>query len=442
LYAEILRLPGAAAFCVAALVTRAGGAMMSIGTVMMITGIYGSYGLAGAVVAVNGVGWSIGAAFLGNLVDRYGQRRIMLPSSLISCGSLGLLVVAGSLRLAPWTLFLLTFISGATAGTVGAYARARWAFVARNQGQLHAALSLESTLDELTFVVGPVVATVLATQVADIAGLIPPVVLGALGALWFYNQRATEPPVRPRASVSASVPDGAEAVGGVGGGGGASAGEVDGAGGAGGIGYHGPILFSPGVLPVAVATLLVGIGFGAIDVSVVAAVEAWGNKADASWVLALMSLGSALAGLLYGTKVWRLSLPKRWVISMTALAAGFACYPVMPSAVVLGIFGFVAGATVAPTFINANSLVQVMVPNRRLTEGLAWIATGVGVGCAAGAAIAGRLIDAYGYRVAFFTVLTAGAGALAITVLSAKAVNRAVRAGAAERGAMRRRDGG
>jgi MFS family permease len=381
--------------------------MMGIGTVMAITGLYGSYGLAGAVTAANGLGWAAGAAPLGNLVDRFGQRRVMLPCCLTSAGMLVVMIVAIQLHAPGWVLFFPAAISGFVAGSPGALVRARWAHATKNPAQLHSALSLESTLDELCFVIGPVVATVLSTQVTAVAGLVPPAVLGALGGTWFYSQQATEPPVQQR------VPDAAR------------------------TGPRGFLLTMPGVLPVVVIPLVVGLGFGAIDVSVVAATEAWGNKGNSAWVLAAMSAGSAIAGLLYGAKIWRVSLPRRFLIGLTALALGFGLMPAMRSALMLGLLGFVAGATVAPSFINANSLVQVLVPPRRLTEGLAWVGTFVGVGSAAGSAAAGQLVDAQGYRAAFWSVLGSGAVSLLVALISFRSVNRAHQAAVEARQAAR-----
>ena len=92
----------------------------------------------------------------------------------------------------------LHFVSGATGGAPGALVRARWNHATNDPDHLHTAYALESTLDEVTFVVGPVLATALSTGVHPAAGLIAPVVLSLVGAHLLYSQRATEPPVLPR----------------------------------------------------------------------------------------------------------------------------------------------------------------------------------------------------------------------------------------------------
>ena len=60
--------------------------------------------------------------------------------------------------------------------------------------QLHTAFSFESVADELVFVLGPAVVTVLSTEVFPAAGLLVATAACVAGVLWFVAQRATEPP--------------------------------------------------------------------------------------------------------------------------------------------------------------------------------------------------------------------------------------------------------
>ncbi|MDR1118164.1 MAG: hypothetical protein LBL01_02550 [Bifidobacteriaceae bacterium] len=390
-------MPGAVAFCVTGLIARSGGSMTGIGIVLMVSAQYDSYGLAGAVAASNSVAWAVGAAGMSNLVDRFGQRRVMLPGAMVSALFLAVLVALGSVRAPAWTLFPAAVVCGLTAGSPGALVRSRWNYVLKDPQLLHTAFSLESTLDELTFVVGPVLATLLATQVAPGAGLIAPICLGAVGALWFYSLRSTEPPVAPRRAAA-------------------------GAGAAGRV-----LLLMPGVAAVAGVTMMVGWLFGATDVSVVAATEAWGVKGLAGLVLGAVSAGSALGGLGYGSRHWVSSTVRRWVLVLLALAACTLALPFVPGAAILAAAGFAAGFAIAPTLINLNTLMQSLVPVERLTEGLAWVATSLGVGVALGSTLAGQLIDVASFRAGFVTVAAAGVTAALAAVVSARGVARAAR---------------
>src|SRR5664279_1856318 len=400
-YREILTIPGAWQFSAAGLLARAGGAMMGIGTVLMVSALYGSYGLAGALAATNVVSWAIGTAVLSNLVDRYGQRRVMYPAAVISAAALTLVVVFALLGLPAWTLFPPALISGLTGGSPGALVRARWNNVITKPEQLHTAYALESTLDELTFVIGPVAATALSTQVHPAAALIAPVVLGLVGAQLFYSQRATEPPPAPRRDPAADRPALLSRL----------------------------ILLVPGVGSVIAVNMLIGCVFGSIDVSVVAAATGWNVRGASGAVLAVFSLASGIAGFFYGARAWSSPLTKRFLVGVVLLFAFSAALPFTNSIVTIGAVGVLVGATVAPTLINGNSLVGRLVPQGRLTEGLSWMGTGIGIGVSIGSSVSGQVIDDAGYHGGLVTVVVFSVLAAVIALASSRTLHRAAARG-------------
>ena len=60
----------------------------------------------------------------------------------------------------------------------------------------------------------------------------------------------------------------------------------------------------------------------------------------------------------------------------------------------LGLLLLVAGATIAPTFVSANGMLDDLAPTGTITEAFTWTSTGISIGIAAGAAIAGAVVDA------------------------------------------------
>ncbi|MGC3995604.1 MAG: MFS transporter [Propionicimonas sp.] len=398
-YQDILRIPGALRFSSAGLLARSGGAMMGLGIVLMVSSLYGSYGLAGALVAANSVAWALGTAVLSNLVDRYGQRRVMYPATIVSATMLAVTVVFAVLQLPAWTLVAPVVISGATGGSPGALVRARWTNVTSDPHQLHAAFSLESTLDEVTFVVGPVLATALSTGIHPAAGLVAPVVLSLIGAQLFYSQRSTEPPVAPRPPAGTERPAALRQF----------------------------ILLTPGVAAVVAVNLLIGCVFGSIDVSVVAAATSWDVRSASGVVLAVFSAASGLAGLLYGTRHWRSSLPGRFVVGVLALFVATLGLFLANSVLILAAVGVLVGVTVAPTLINGNTLIGRLVLRERLTEGLAWMGTGIGIGAAVGSSVAGGVIDGFGHHEGFLVVIGFSTLAAVIAAASWRTLNRAER---------------
>jgi len=408
-YVEILRLPGALRFSLAGLLARSGGAMMAIGHLMMVSALYGNYTWAGALSAANGAAWAIGAAILASRVDRLGQRRVMWPAVIVSGLALAVVVGLALARAPVGALLPGAIVSGFFGGSPGAMVRARWSHATANAHQLHTAYSLESTFDELTFVVGPVVVTLLSTQVHPAAGLVAPIIVGLLGGYLFYSQRATEPPVAAPSHAAAgpaptvpTVPTRLRTW----------AGRL--------------VLLVPGVGPLVAVNVFLGCFFGANDVSVVAATSAWGVRPWSGVVLAVFSLGSAVAGFAYGSRAWRSPLVRRFLLLIVATLVTGSALLVVPNAAWLAVAGFFIGATIAPSLINSNALITATVPRDRLTEGLAWLGTSLGLGAALGSSLAGRVIDLAGHVGGFRLTVAFAALATGIALASAGVVRRAL----------------
>ncbi|WP_149203193.1 MFS transporter [Actinotalea subterranea] len=397
-YREVLSRPGALAFSSAGVLARLPMSMVGIGIVLMVSEIYGSYGLAGRVAAVEVVAHAICSPLLARLVDRYGQARIMRPALAVTVLGLAALVAIALLRASPWFLYAAAAVSGASIGSVGALIRARWSHLLRDPRDVHTAYSLESALDELVFIIGPVLATLLATGVQPVAGLVVPLVAVVVGGLLLYGQRATEPPPVQR------NPDV----------------------------RHTHVMRSGGMIVLAVVFIAMGSIFGATDVATVAFAEEEGSKGSAGVILAVFAAGSMISGLIYGAHHWASPLWRRFAIGMVALALGVSLFFFVTSLPVLAAVMFVAGFAIAPTLVNGNGLVQELVPRAQLTEGLTWVGTSLGIGVSVGSSVAGALIDRSGSH-SGFVVVVVSAGFAVLAVLASL---RTLRAGPRESGTV------
>ena len=386
-YRDVLTKPGALAFSLTGLVARLPMSMVGIGIVLMIATLSGSYGLAGRVSAVYVVANAVCGPRLARLVDRYGQARVMRPAIALASVGLAALIVAALVDAPTVWLYVTAALAGAPAGSFGALVRARWSYVLADPRQIHTAYSLESALDELVFVVGPVLATVLATSVAPAAGLVVPIAAMVVGGLAFLALGATEPPPRP----VERRPDGGRARG------------------------RG-VMRSRGMVVLALVFVGIGALFGATDVSTVAFAEESGSTGSAGLALATFALGSLLSGLGYGARHWTSPLWRRFVVGVVGLAVGVCFFLVVTSIPALAVVMFVTGFTIAPTLINGNGLVQHLVRPAQLTEGLTWVATALGVGVSIGSSVAGVLIDRQGAQGGFLVVVVAAGAAVAVTL--------------------------
>jgi MFS family permease len=188
------------------------------------------------------------------------------------------------------------------------------------------------------------------------------------------------------------------------------------------------VLLAPGVGAVVAVNLLIGCVFGSIDVSVVAAATEWGVRATSGVVLAVFSVASGLAGFYYGARHWASPLVSRFLYGVAALCAATVALLLADSIPLLCLFGLLVGITVAPTLINGNSLIGRLVTRDRLTEGLSWMGTGIGIGVAIGSSTSGQVIDHFGYHGGFVTVATFGTLAALIGLAGRAGLLRAVAA--------------
>src|SRR5688572_12427135 len=96
-YARIFREPGTKAFAAAGFVARMPMAMAPIGIVAMLSQTRGEYWLAGAVAAVYALANALVSPQVSRLVDRLGQRRTLIPTTLVSVVAFGMLILAARL---------------------------------------------------------------------------------------------------------------------------------------------------------------------------------------------------------------------------------------------------------------------------------------------------------------------------------------------------------
>src|SRR5690606_23384616 len=142
--------------------------------------------------------------FQARMVDRLGQGRTIPLLALgfgVSTGGLVVAVGSGTPSPVPQAIAV---VAGASYPLVGTYVRARWTHRLRGTPELHTAYALEALFDEVVFMVGPPLVTLLATTFHPVAGVLSALVFGVAGGLAFAALRGTEPPVLRRTSRAAA----------------------------------------------------------------------------------------------------------------------------------------------------------------------------------------------------------------------------------------------
>src|SRR4051812_29567540 len=168
--------------------------MLSLGIVLLVSARTGSYAAAGGISAAYVAANAVAAVPLARLVDRRGQGRILGPAVTVSVASLALLMVAVEEGWPAPLPQLAAVGAGLAFPNVGAAVRERWAYVEHDPALLHTAFSLEAVNDEIVFIVGPTVTTLLAAAVDPLAGLVTAGAAAFFGTWALVVQRSTEPP--------------------------------------------------------------------------------------------------------------------------------------------------------------------------------------------------------------------------------------------------------
>src|SRR3954469_75625 len=111
-YRRILAVPGALAFSATGLVARLPISMQSLGIVLLVVGVTGSYGLAGSVAASTTIANAVAAIFQGRYLDRLGQSRLLPAMILLWGAALSLLVLSVNTGWPRWTAYACGVVVG------------------------------------------------------------------------------------------------------------------------------------------------------------------------------------------------------------------------------------------------------------------------------------------------------------------------------------------
>lgn len=384
LYRHLFTEPGTGNFVIAGLLARIPLPMAGIGIITLLSQQRGGYALAGALSATFVLTYALLSPQISRYVDRYGQRRVLPAATAISITGLFILMAGSHWNVTDVLLFLGALLAGFMP-SMSAMVRARWTALYRGQPRLQTAYSLETVLDELTFIVGPPLSIGLSVTLFPQAGLLLAALLLFVGVFALVMQRRTEPPLVAAGSA---------------------------------ISGSGSVIRMTSVQLLTLLMVAMGVIVGTVDIVSVAFAEQLGRPAAASLVLSAYAAGSCASGLLYGSL--RLKTPLHRLLWLGGLATAATTLPLIlvTNLTALAMALLMAGLFFAPTMIVAMSLVERQVSENQLTEGMTWLLAGLNVGVALGAVIAGQVVDNAGARAGSYVALCAGAGVVLMALLS------------------------
>ncbi|MFD6879889.1 MULTISPECIES: MFS transporter [unclassified Streptomyces] len=361
-------------------------AMSQFGSVLLVAQTSGSLATAGIVGGTLSAGQVVFGPVLGRLADRHGQRPVVLTAAAVNAVATAALVAGALGGLATVPLAAIGAVTGASVPLIGPLARTRSVALAHraksDEGVIGAVHSLEGTLDEVSFVLGPALVGLAAlvahpaVALAGAAGLV--VVFGTAYAL--HPTAAVTPgsPARPKAE-------------------------------AGGRSRHPRVVHA-----VRGSLALQGAMFGACQAGIASLTAQLGVPGQAGIVYAAMGVVSAFVGLALGALPARFGLRLRWRVATAA--ALVLSVPLLFTDALWPLYAVVTvlGAAYAPHLITAFALTERVVEPARLAEAMAYAASSLVAGQAVALAVSGRLAEWYGPSGAF--AVAVGAAALSLTL--------------------------
>ncbi|MBT1003162.1 MFS transporter [Paenarthrobacter sp. DKR-5] len=387
-YAVLPQLAGKA-FLPVGFLARLPLAMLTVGALTLATATSGSYAFGGLAAGGVGLGSAAGAPLFGLLADKAGQRRALLAAAAANSAAVGLLLTAALQQdrgAAGRALVLgLAVLAGATSPQVGSLARVRWMALTHDRTtgapdarQLEAALSYESTADELTFVLGPALVGLLASVAAPWLPLALAALLTAtlVTAFALHPTHAAVPPAR-----SSAAPAAVRAV-------------------------------SRAVAVPVLAMVCMGTFFGSVQTGLIAFAGSLGVADLAGLFYAVMGVSSAVAALSVAYWPERFSVRRRWLAAAALMSAGgFALS--LPSALwPMLVLLFAAGIPVGPMMVTVFRIGGAVAPEGKLGTVMTALASGIVAGTAIGSAAAGAAAQSAGYHQSFLVAAAAAAGLL------------------------------
>lgn len=351
--------------------------MIGLGSVFLVVGAYpgSSYGLGGTVAAVGAVATAILGPILGRLADRYGQRRVLIPVVILFAAGAAMFIIATQNHAPTWVLYVAAALAGGFIPPVGSMLRARWSYLLEGSTRLPTALAMESVIEELCFILGPVLVTFLSTSGHAPLGMTVAAAFAVVGSMLMATQTRTEPPPGrdelPR-------------------------------------GTRSPIRI-PGLMILCVVGLAMGVVLGTFELVLTAFARHTGNPGMAGILIAALAVGSMLAGIVWGTIDWLAPLNRRLALLLAALTLATLPTLIIPNAWVMAAIVAVCGMTVSPTLITSFTICENIVPREQTNEGFTWIGTMIALGVAVGTSLSGMATDKYSANLAFGVATVAAA---------------------------------
>jgi MFS family permease len=381
-YRELLRIPGVARLMLSAGAARLPFGMFVLALILLLRAEGFDYAEVGIVIAASGLSVGVSAPVLGRVIDRVGQTRVLAATAVMAVVTGAALAVAVLSGAGTALVTALAAAAGLSTPPVGPTLRTLLPGVIGRE-RLDTAFALDALQVEVSFMLGPLLAALFASAISPEFGYLTAVVLQGAGALALAatpESRRWRPEPREPGRRRAGA------------------------------------LSLPGMRVLLVPLALSAVSLGVLEIGIAASAEKHGTRDDAGWLFALWAVGSIAGGLWYGAREWRAPVQARFLWVTAAMAVCLLPLPLAGSLAAFAVTVVVAGLALAPSTTATYSLVSELAPPTATTEAYAWVIVCFVAGSAAGAWLAGVLVESVSVAAALACAPLAGALALLVAV--------------------------
>jgi MFS family permease len=397
-YRRLFAVPHVPALLTWSLLARLHIGGLPIAVTFLVAGWTGSYALAGLVAGALTVGTAVGGPVRGRMADVRPNDRILAGSAVAyGAGLAGLALLPASLW---WAALPIALVTGLFQPPSAQIARSLWPRITSGPTR-QTMFAAEATLQELLFIVGPLLAAAIVGLWGGRAGVAALAVVACaatLGFAWALRSAGYARPPAPEASVP--------------------------------VGPRRSLLADRRIALIIVMCALTVAGLGGVDLVMVAWSREIGSPGLAGGLMAVYAAGSGVGGLLAGA---RGGAPR---LSLRSFGAALGIVPLIvlvppvlhpPTPWLVAPVLFVAGLAIAPTIAAVTERLGEVAPPHRRGEAYGWMATGITGGISVASPVTGWLVDLGG--------ISAGVAGAAAFTLAAAAVSLLIPAPPAAAGA-------
>lgn len=338
--------------------------MNALGLTLLTQSQTQSFAQAGWVTSAYLIGMAVQAPVVGRYVDRNSPRGVVMPQALGHALAMVLLVWAASAQLGLGWLMAAALLAGLSLPAISMTVRSLVRKADWSPAIKQSAFATDAIIMELTFIVGPLVISAALLVGSPKVAVLLSAAFTLLGSWQFVRSGALQ-----------------------------RWGEVEH-----GLERHwlGP-LQSSGVRRALILSLLIALSIGLNEISIPGFATAQGVTRQVGWFYAAMSLPSALAGFVYGSRHWSWPLNRQIAASAVWLAVGSVIMAMTSSPMGFAWACAATGLAFSPLITALSMQLGALAPKAYATEAFTWSATMFMVGVGLGFWLGGLLVERHGW---------------------------------------------